>query len=170
MKKLLGGAAIAGLLVVPAAAQTTGGGQIVCQVTPVCAATDMFDEIEFAPGTMQSGASLSDGFSVQCNDVDGATLKLQSSEGGMESDDDEDQVVPYIATIVGTSFAGLTLDTFAESGGAPNGSNNIFEEQTAGGSASLAGGESGSIQVTLTGSASWAGGYSDTLTLQIRSN
>lgn len=173
MKNLLLTTIVAGFAVAPAAAQQTGGGQIVGQVTPLCAVTDMFDEIEFSPETMLAGASLADSFSIQCNDVDGATLKLTSSEGGMESDDDEDQVVPYRATIDGTSFTGLVLDTAvltAAAGQGSNGANDIEAELSAGGSAGLATGESGFIVVELTGSASWAGGYSDTLTLQITSN
>ena len=169
MKKLMGVTAVAVVLTAPAFAQT-GGTQLTGQVQAICSVTDPLLDMEFA--SMTSSSSVSDNFSIQCNDADGATMKLQSSEGGLENDDNEDQVIHYVATISGTDFGGLTLDTAALSGTtqAANGANDIFVTATAGGSTSLASGQSGFLNVSHSGGAVWAGGYSDTLTLQLTAN
>ena len=170
MKKYLGAAAVAALMTTPAFAQT-GGTQLTGQVQAVCAVVDPLQDHEFA--SMANPSSVSDTFGILCNDADGATMKLQSSEGGLENDDNEDQVIHYVASISGTAFNGLTLDTAAESaaaGQSANGANDIFVEATVGGSAGLAGGQIGAMSISHSGGAVWAGGYSDTLTLQITAN
>ena len=166
MKKLMGVTAVAVVLAAPAFAQT-GGTQLTGQVQAVCAVIDPLLDMEF--DSMTSSSSVSDNFSIQCNDADGATMKLQSSEGGLENDDNEDQVVHYVAVINGTAFNGLTLDTQAIAN-VPNGQNDIFVTDTKPGSTSLASGQTGSLDVSHGGGAIWAGGYSDTLTLQLTAN
>lgn len=170
-KTLLIAAAATGLASLSAPAMAlTGGSQLTGTVSPICAVVDPFRDIAF--DTMTAPDTKQDNFRIRCNDADGATMKLQSSEGGLENDDNEDQVVHYVADIIGTSFAGLSLDTLALSspGQIPNGNNDIFVTDTKPGSASLAGGQAGTIRVSHGGGAVWAGGYSDTLTLQLTAN
>ena len=166
MKTIITTAAVAAVLAAPAFAQT-GGTQLTGQVQAVCAVLDPLADMRFS--TMRNPSSVSDNFTIRCNDADGATMKLQSSEGGLENDDNEDQVVHYVAVINGTAFNGLTLDTQAIAN-VPNGQNDIFVTDTKPGSTSLASGQTGSLDVSHGGGAIWAGGYSDTLTLQLTAN
>ena len=143
----------------PAHAQV-GGGQMVGVVQPVCEVNDLFASIAFP--SMAEGATISDGVTLKCNDADGATVTLTSSEGGMESDDNEDLEIEYLATLTSDALdADIELDTT----GAFN--NDISASGNAGGSQALATGVSGTLTVELLDTAIWAGGYSDTITIQL---
>ena len=143
----------------PAHAQT-GGGQITGVVPAVCEVDDLFASISFP--SMAAGQEINDGVTLRCNDADGAEVTLISSEGGLESDDNEDLEVEYTATLTGGTLAApLVLDTT----GAFN--NDVSASATVAGSEALAIGVSGNLNVTLNESAVWAGGYSDTITIQL---
>lgn len=145
----------------PASAQV-GGGQMAGVVQPVCEVNDLFATIAFP--SMSAGATINDGLSLRCNDVDGAEVTLISSEGGMESDDFEDLEIEYIATLTSTAIDGgsLVLDLpFVQ------GDNDATATGTASGSTALATGVAGNLTVELKETAIWAGGYSDTITVQL---
>ncbi|PWE18618.1 hypothetical protein DDZ18_03165 [Marinicauda salina] len=159
MKKLLIATAAAAFIA-PAAIAQSGGAQITGVVDPVCEVSDLFANLGFASVTQ--GAQINDGFGVQCNDADGAVLTVISSEGGLESDDNEDFAVPYTATVSGPSFNG-SGSTPAQPG--PNDVTLVsdFNAFTTG----LAAGEAHNLNITLDATGLWAGGYSDTIFVQI---
>jgi hypothetical protein len=159
MKKLLLASAIAALAV-PSAFAQSGGSVITGVVQPVCEVSDLFASLQFS--AVQTGEAIDDGFGVQCNDADGATLTLISAEGGLESDDNEDFAVPYAATISGPSFNGAG-NTPAQPG--PN--DVLLISANAPFSGGLAAGQNHNLNITLNADGIWAGGYSDTLYLQI---
>ena len=139
--------------------QTNLGGS----VPPICAVANLNPSLNFA--NIVAGASVSDPFDVRCNDVDGATMKLTSSEGHLESDDFEDQGVGYVASL-SQGPIGLNLNLNATSG-----INDISNTDNMPGSFALAAGvNNANFQATLTGNGVWAGGYSDTLTVDITAN
>ncbi|MGB3739360.1 MAG: hypothetical protein WA948_08410 [Pontixanthobacter sp.] len=163
INKLAIAAAVPALAVsVPAAAQA-GGGQMVGTVTPVCEVNDLFGTIAF--DSLTAGASISDSVNLRCNDADGATVTLISSEGGLESDDNEDLEIEYTATLTNSAIDGgsVTLDLPLGT----QGDNDASASENASGSTAFATGVAGSLEVTLKETAVWAGGYSDTITVQL---
>jgi len=102
----------------------------------------------------------------KCNDIDGATVTLTSSEGGLESDDNEDFALKYEALF---SSNDLSPDLQLKAPGGP-GQNDVSVSESYGGSTDLASGITASLSVTTTEAAKWAGGYSDTLTVNVTSN
>ena len=105
-------------------------------------------------------------FAIQCNDGDGATLRVQSSEGGLESDDNEDLSIEYNATAtIGATTVVLITDPGV-------GTNDQFEEESIPGGAALAGapGLGGNMVVTLLDTPVFAGGYQDTISLNLTAN
>ncbi|MGB5865219.1 MAG: hypothetical protein WBG95_13080 [Sulfitobacter sp.] len=158
-KALLAASIPAIAIAAPAQAQV-GGGKMNGVVAPVCEVSDLFASISFP--SMTAGSEINDGLSLQCNDGDGAEVTLTSSEGGMESDDNEDLEIEYTATLTSAALAApLVLDTT----GAFN--NDVSASATISGSEALANGISGNLNVTLNESAVWAGGYADTITVQL---
>ena len=143
-----------------APAQAAGGGQMNGVVQPVCQVNDLFASISFP--SMTTGASISDSVELECNDADGAEVTLISSEGGLESDDQEDLEIEYTA-VLNTPVVSVTLDLPLGT----QGDNDASATGTAPGSPALAAGVSGSLDVTLKEDALWAGGYSDTITVQL---
>ncbi len=158
-KVLLAASVPAIAIAAPAHAQT-GGGQMNGVVQPICEVNDLFGSVAFP--SMSAGASINDDVVLQCNDADGAEVSLTSSEGGMESDDNEDLEIEYTATLTsGALAAPLVLDTT----GAFN--NDVSVTATIAGSTALASGVVGNLSVVLNETAIWAGGYSDTITIQL---
>ncbi|WP_087021300.1 hypothetical protein [Thaumasiovibrio subtropicus] len=105
-------------------------------------------------------------FDVLCNDYDGATISLISTEGGLESSDVEDKVIGYDATFTlgGEDF---TLTT----GVASYGQNDKTESHDYSSKASLmASGVKASLLAVTKEKAKWAGYYQDQLTVQITAN
>jgi len=146
----------------PAHAQV-GGGQMNGVVQPVCEVDDVFASVSFP--SMNAGAEINDDVLLQCNDADGATVSLISSEGGMESDDLEDLEIEYTATLTSVALDAGSLELALPVG--VQGDNDATVTGVASGSADLAGGVIGNLNVTLTESAIFAGGYSDTITIQL---
>ncbi|MGH1428960.1 MAG: hypothetical protein ACRBEE_13535 [Arenicella sp.] len=135
------------------------------EVKAVCEAKVLKD-LDFGQDGITAGAMLNTPVKIRCNDADGATVKLISSEGGLESDDNEDFSVEYTADLTeGASGLNISLTT------SPGvGLNDEFEEQTLPGSLALAGGVDADLKVTVNDSPVFAGGYSDTLTVTIAAN
>jgi hypothetical protein len=165
MKKLI---SIAGVAVVAlsssAFAQNVGSGQIRGVVQPVCGVTDMFASLAFP--NMNANAVVEDNFRLKCNDGDGATLRVISTEGHLESDDlGRAGGIKHRVQVVGTTipeFDSIVLEA--------NGVNDQAAEGSSTDAAKLADGVSGKVRVTLLESGRWAGGYSDTIQLQLSAN
>ncbi|WP_159738511.1 hypothetical protein [Vibrio atypicus] len=164
MKKLtFCAAAITAVLASPVSA-APGDVQLVGYVSPVCEVSGLATQLlDF--GSVDTFQSVSIGMSMKCNDVDGATVKLTSSEGGLESDDSEDYALTYDATFTPAGLPALVLNA----PGGP-GQNDVSVTQSYPGSATLATGIAATLDVVTTETAAWAGGYSDTLTVNITSN
>ena len=131
-------------------------------VAPVCEVTGLASQFDF--GAPQAGETLIDvPVFFRCNDGDGAFVELRSSEGGLESDDNEDINYDYTAQVAAPE-AGLNLSLTTADGIGPNDQSVTAE---LGGSAALAGGVTGGLRVTLNETPVFAGGYSDTLAVDI---
>ncbi|WP_218958929.1 hypothetical protein [Salinimonas marina] len=91
---------------------------------------------------------------------------MTSSEGGLESDDDEDFALTYTATFA--PAGGLPSFSLFAPGGP--GLNDVSASLSYSSTAALAGGVGGTLSVVTTEGSPWAGGYSDTLTINITSN
>jgi len=133
-------------------------------ITEVCKVEGLDTSLTFP--SMAVGTTVTDNdITLTCNDGDGATIKLTSSEGGMESDDVEDYNVNYEATL----SHGLGPDLFLAADGILGnfGINDTSASQVLGGSLALASGNAATLTVEITELAVWAGGYSDTLSLDI---
>ena len=164
MKKLtFCAAAVTAVLTTPIHA-APGDVQLVGYVSPVCEVSGLSTQLVDL-GLVTSTQSVSIPLGIQCNDIDGATVKLTSAEGGLESDDNEDYALKYTATFTPAGLTPLVLNT----PGGP-GPNNVSEEMSYAGSANLATGVGATLDVVTTETAAWAGGYSDTLTVNITSN
>lgn len=161
MKKLLKIAAPAAIIAATAAISTpsfAGNAQLSGFIDEVCEVEIVSPDLYLATNVV-SGATISTGVDFTCNDHDGATVTLTSTEGGLESDDDEDFEVEYVATLTAGPMS-IVLDTgvstnvndISETGQLPNSSPN------------------GSLDVVLSASAPWAGGYSDTIQIDIAAN
>ncbi|MEZ9536812.1 hypothetical protein AB4160_01250 [Shewanella sp. 10N.286.51.B8] len=145
-----------------ASTANAGDVQLVGFVPAVCEVTGLNTQLNDF-GNLQGANTASDiDFNVECNDVDGANIEMISAEGGLESDDAEDQSMPYTATLAIVGYSSdLVLN--APGGMGTNGAN-INQDYSAGG---LLGGASATLSFSTPGGASWSGGYSDTLTVQI---
>ncbi len=125
-------------------------------------------QLDFGPNP-NAGAMVSTNFSVQCNDGDGATLRVQSSEGGLESDDNEDLSIEYTAE---ASVGGTPVVTLTTTPGV--GLNDEFAEAAIGSTfadaLALAAGQGGQLKVTLLDKPLFSGGYSDTISVNLTAN
>jgi len=161
MKKLLSIAAPAATLAAMTAVSTPAyAGNAIVQgfVSPICEVS-IFDEDLYLADNMSAGDSIGTGIEFNCNDTDGATVSMTSSEGGLESDDQEDLEVEYVATLTAGALS-LVLDTGA------NGQGN--NDETVDGHLPASGTPTGgSLSVVLSDTAPWAGGYSDTISIDI---
>ena len=161
MKKLIKVAAPAAVLAATAAISTPAfAGNAIVQgfVSPVCEVS-IFDEDLYLADSLSAGDSISTGLSFNCNDADGATVSMTSSEGGLESDDQEDLEVEYVATMTAGALT-LVLDTGL--GGQGNNDVTVDGHLDASGTATA-----GNLEVVLSDTAPWAGGYSDTISIDI---
>ncbi|MEZ9368837.1 hypothetical protein AB4140_08435 [Shewanella sp. 10N.286.51.B2] len=144
-----------------ASTANAGDVQLVGFVPAVCEVTGLNTQLNDF-GNLQGANTASDiVFGVECNDVDGANIEMISAEGGLESDDAEDQSMPYTATLAITGYTDLVLN--APGGMGTNGAN-VNQDYSAAG---LLVGPSATLSFSTPGGASWSGGYSDTLTVQI---
>jgi len=162
INKALLAASVPALAVAAPSHAQVGGGQMNGVVQPVCQVDDLFASISFP--SMTAGTSISDNVRLRCNDADGAEITMISSEGGLESDDQEDLEIEYRAELSSPAISGgsLVLDLpFVQ------GDNDTSVTGTAPGSIALASGVAATLDVTLKETAVWAGGYSDTLTVQL---
>lgn len=140
-------------------AETVVGGQ----VDEVCDLDVGSTSLDFGVNP-QAGDSVNTNFSLTCNDGDGATLRVQSSEGGLESDDNEDLSIEYTAdAVVGATLVSLTTTPGV-------GLNDEFEEESIPGSLALAAGLGGTLTVTLNDTPLFSGGYQDTISLNLTAN
>lgn len=158
MKKIIVLSAIASLTSGAALAEDLNLGAVVesvCEVSNINT-TQFFQ-------TLSSGATKNVGFDLQCNDADGATMSLTTSEGHLQNSDHEDRGVGYTAK--------LTAGTFDFTLKAIDGYNDRVESQSQPGSPELAaGGVAGNILLTITENPTYAGNYADTLKLAITAN
>ncbi|ATC85828.1 MULTISPECIES: hypothetical protein [Pseudoalteromonas] len=158
MKKLIVLSAIATLTSGAAFAENLNVGGA---VSSVCAVSNINTTQFFQ--TLTNGATKNVGFDLQCNDADGATMSLTTSEGHLQNADQENQGVGYTAM--------LTADAFNFTLSAENGQNDQTESQSQPGSSTLAaGGVTGNILLTVTQEPVYAGTYADTLMLAITAN
>jgi hypothetical protein len=165
MKKLILATAPVALLMsaVPAHADST---QVIGTVVEVCEVNiagaglvDFFND-------MSAGDSRTANVSMQCNDADGATVTVTSTEGGLESDDQEDLEIDYTAEMNlsdGTNAFSLVIDT-------DSGVSNQNDQSESGALPASGDVYSGTLEFTLNESAPWAGGYSDTFQIDISAN
>lgn len=102
--------------------------------------------------------------SLKCNDYDGATVTLTSSEGHMQTVDGQDGTgVGYTAQFKAGPYD-FTLN-------ATTGADDLNESQSKNGSAALAAGyNSGNIFMKVTQTPTFAGNYTDQLMLSITAN
>lgn len=115
--------------------------------------------------TSLTGGTIS-GIDMRCNDYDGASISMTSSEGGLQGIDSEDLVIKYKATLTPSGLAPLVLDLTTNNPG--NGTNDVTVSQSYSGT-SLLNGTTASLSI-VTNSATtsaWAGGYYDKLSIQI---
>lgn len=133
-------------------------------VQPVCEVTGLDTALAFA--SMTAGQEVNDDdINISCNDGDGATLVLRSSEGGMESDDNEDLSIEYTAVLESPAIPELPLSLTTTTG---VGLNDEFASVEVAGSPALAiGGVAAALTVTLNDTAAFAGGYSDTISVEV---
>jgi len=159
MKKLILKAAPVAIIAVLAAVPASAGNTHLSGfIDEVCEATVVDNDL-WLSGNVVAGAMIDTDVTFDCNDHDGATVTLTSTEGGLESDDDEDLEVEYVATLTAGPMT-IVLDTglttnvndISESGQLPNSS------------------PDGNLSIVLSGSAPWAGGYSDTIQVDIAAN
>tara|TARA_R110001583_G_scaffold52393_5_gene162825 strand:- start:7578 stop:8069 length:492 start_codon:yes stop_codon:yes gene_type:complete len=144
-----------------ASTANAGDVQLVGYVPAVCEVTGLNTQLNDF-GNLSVANSASDiVFNVECNDADGSTIQMISAEGGLESDDAEDQSLPYTATLAIGTFPDLVLN--APGGFGTNGAN----VDAPYGASGLLGGAAATLSFSTPGNAVWSGGYSDTLTVQI---
>lgn len=160
MKKLIKVAAPAAILAASAAISMPAlAGNAIVQgfVSPICEVS-IFDEDLYLADNMSAGDTIGTGLEFNCNDTDGATVSMTSSEGGLESDDQEDLEVEYVATLTAGTLT-LVLDTGPFQG---NNDETVDGHLDASGTPTA-----GTLEVVLTDTAPWAGGYSDTISIDI---
>ncbi|ASM49350.1 hypothetical protein PESP_a1202 [Pseudoalteromonas espejiana DSM 9414] len=158
MNKLIVISAIAALSSGSALAENLNvGGAVesVCEVSNI-AATHYFPALAL-------GNTKTVNFDLKCNDVDGATLTLTTSEGHLQNADHEDRGVGYTAHLTAGPYD-FTLS-------AENGQNDQSAFQSNGGSNTLATtGVTGMIDLEVTQTPVYAGTYADTLMLTVTAN
>ncbi|GAA0829231.1 hypothetical protein GCM10009112_10910 [Marinomonas arenicola] len=159
MKKLIVLSAIATLTSGAALASdisVNGSVQSVCEVTNV-------DSSSVAFPSLVAGATSDFDFSMKCNDYDGATVKLTSSEGHMQTVDGLDATgVGYTALLDAAPY-NFTLS-------ATTGSDDLSESQSKPGSAAFASGITGNILLTVVDTPIFSGNYTDQLSLTVTAN
>jgi len=102
-------------------------------------------------------------FTVKCNDPDGATVSLTSSEGHMQTVDGQDGTgIGYKAELKASPYD-FTLTALS-------GANDQVASQSQPGSSTLAAGISGKIKLTVLQDAIYSGNYTDQLMLSITAN
>lgn len=164
MRKLLTFAAPAAILTTMAAIATPAmAGNAIVQgfVSPVCEVNIITEDLYLADN-MSAGDSVGTDLEFSCNDTDGATVSMTTSEGGLESDDQEDLEVEYVATLNAGALA-LVLDTGLNGQG--NNDETVDGQLPASGTPTA-----GTLSVVLSETAPWAGGYSDTISIDIVAN
>jgi len=166
MKKLTMCAAAVTVVLSCQANADPGNVQLVGFVSPVCEIYGLGSQLLDFESVVTQGKTVSTKIGMKCNDVDGATVEMVSSEGGLESDDDEDFALTYDATFA--PGGGLPSFTLNAPGGP--GQNDVSADYSYSGSNLLASGILGVLKVKTTEGSPWAGGYSDTLTVNISSN
>lgn len=165
MKKLISIAAPAALLAAMAIAPANAGNTNLTGFVPeVCELSIADAQLDF--GSLVAGTTASTDVEFNCNDGDGATVTITSTESGMESDDNEDYEVDYTATLSAPGLTIAPLDTGAQGQGLDH-----FEVgQLAGPSATASPVVMGTLSIVLDEGAPWAGGYSDTIQIDISAN
>jgi hypothetical protein len=144
-----------------ASTANAGDVQLVGFVAPVCQVSGLNSQLRDFGDVSASATAANLALNVECNDADGATIQMISAEGGLESDDAEDQSLPYTATLAIGAYAPLILN-------APGGvGTNGFNVDASYSATGLLGGAAATLSFMTPGGASWSGGYSDTLTVQI---
>ncbi|NMH60470.1 hypothetical protein [Alteromonas ponticola] len=134
-------------------------------VNPICEVTNSgLPTIDFGDVSIGLQTQVVNLF-LQCNDAEGAVVKLISVEGGLESDDKEDHAIKYDAT-----FAPLTLTPFTLSTTGGPGVNDQWADHNYSGSSALAAGMPTTLTIATQETMPWAGGYSDTLAINITAN
>ncbi|AZG36671.1 MULTISPECIES: hypothetical protein [Shewanella] len=144
-----------------ASTANAGDVQLVGYVPAVCEVSGLNTQLRDFGNVSGSANAANIGLTVECNDADGATIQMISAEGGLESDDAEDQSLPYTATLAIGAYPDLVLN--APGGVGTNGANVDASYSATG----LLGGAAGVLSFMTPGGATWSGGYSDTLTVQI---
>ena len=129
--------------------------QLVGEVHPVCEITGLPTEIDFGYNPV-NGTSDHTEIGVQCNEKSGATIELESLNGGLLLEGEDDHVVSY--------WAGLEIP--GEDFGILGGGSEVASEFIAG-SKMLAMGQDGSFWVRVDQDAKFAGKYTDVLTVSI---
>lgn len=160
MKKLILATVPVALFAASAAPALAGNAVVQGFVSPVCEVS-IFDEDLYLGDNMTAGTMIGTPLTFNCNDTDGATVSMTSSEGGLESDDQEDLEVEYVATLSAGALT-LVLDTGPFQG---NNDETVDGQLPASGTPTV-----GSLDIVLTDSAPWAGGYSDTISIDIVAN
>ncbi|WP_352296323.1 hypothetical protein [Pseudoalteromonas sp. 20-MNA-CIBAN-0454] len=161
MKKLIVLSAIAALTSGAALAQSinlTGNVDSICNVSTIGSSSASFAELEVGTPDVNIGVE------IQCNDPDGATVSLITSEGHLQNADQEDKGVGYWATLDAAPF-NFTLKADDGQNDKPN-SQTILKTETAK-VAALANGVSGNITLSLKETALFSGTYADTLAFVI---
>jgi hypothetical protein len=159
MKKLIVLSAIAALTSgVAFASDVAVGGHVpsVCKVMPGSESSVTFPDLI-------DGAHSTFGFKIKCNDYDGATVTLTSSEGHMQTVDGLD------ATGVGYTAA-LTALPYNFTLSATTGVDDLSMSQSEPGSIDLATGIPGTVTLTVVGNPTFSGFYTDQLSLTIAAN
>ena len=160
MKKVLLATLPVALFAASAAPALAGNAIVQGFVSPVCEVSIAIEDL-YLGDQMTAGTSIGTDVTFNCNDTDGATVSMTTSEGGLESDDQEDLEVEYVATLTAGALL-LVLDT-----GPVQGNN----DKTVDGILPASGVPTvGSLDIVLTDSAPWAGGYSDTISIDIVAN
>lgn len=159
MKKLIVLSAIATLtsgVVLADDLSLSGAVKSICEVSSIDAAA--------AFPALVIGSSAKVPFKMQCNDYDGATVTLTSSEGHLQTVDGKDATgVGYTAALLAGPF-NFTL--VAESG-----SDDIEASDSQPGSKEMAaGGMAGEILLTVTQTPIYSGSYTDMLKLSVSAN
>jgi|GEM_PF-3666606 len=160
MKKVLLATLPVAFMAASAVPASAGNAIVQGFVAPVCE-VDIDVEDLYLADNLIAGTSIGTAVTFNCNDTDGADVSMTTSEGGLESDDQEDLEVEYVATLSAGAL-NLVLDTGPVQG---NNDKTVSGTLPASGTPTV-----GSLTVVLTDSAPWAGGYSDTISIDIVAN
>ncbi|MFW6413300.1 MAG: hypothetical protein ACOC0V_04115, partial [Oceanicaulis sp.] len=153
--------ATAAAFIAPASFAEPVGGAVFGIVEPVCEVSDAFADQEFA--SLTTGAIVNDTFDVQCNDADGALLRVKSANGGLINTDvptgDPGRRVDYEARITTGVFS------FAAPGQTDGTEDDQLIRATSTGSWS--GVDNGLLEIELLGDAIYAGMYQDIILIEL---